>query len=366
MRSLLCAALLLAGCGDEPEAEQCPEGRADEKMVVTADWLNGTLTVFGYDRLVDPRCSAAAATVGTVDLSDYAPGPLEVEITPDGTRAIVSVGSGFLPTFVGGDAPPGGTLLIVDLESRAVLHEIAHDEAPMGIAIHPNGKTAYVAYYGTIETPATKLRVLDIDGAALGAEVELGGQPEQIALSPDGSIGLVNVDGANAVRVFQTSDPLTTLSMPVASGVDPGGSAFFDDHDALVANSIGFSLSLVAADNPIMPVVDDTIAIPDTSFAAPYGVTRVPEQDKVLVTTQLDVGSLAIVDTSADPPTFTDNIALAGGTFPLGVAVDAAGRYAFVAHPSDHVLSIVDLATREVRGVTWLERAGPTYVAVQP
>src|SRR5262245_36763669 len=102
MRSLLCAVLLLAGCADETEPEQCPEGRADEKVVVTAEWLNGTLTIFGYDRLVDPRCSAAGAIVGTVDLSDYPPGPLEIEITPDGTRAIVSVGAGFLPTFVGG------------------------------------------------------------------------------------------------------------------------------------------------------------------------------------------------------------------------------------------------------------------------
>ena len=48
------------------------------RLVVTADWLNQSLTLLDYDKLVDGQSDARAATVGTIDLSDWEPGPIEV------------------------------------------------------------------------------------------------------------------------------------------------------------------------------------------------------------------------------------------------------------------------------------------------
>lgn len=366
MRKAICSLLLCAACAEEPAEPECPGAPSDERLVVTADWLNGTLTLFGYDRLVDPLCSAEDAMVGTIDLSAYPPGPLELEITPDGTRALVSVGAGFLPSFgIGGDeVMPGGTLLVVDLVARMVLREIPHDKARMGMAMNPDGRTAYVAYYGTVGAPDTMMRVVDMELGAITAAVELGGIPEQISLSPDAAIGVVNVDGADGVRAFQTSDPLTTLSPVTMTGVDPSGSAFFAERRAIVANSVTLSLSIVDVSSPAAPVVDFTL--PMTGLAIPYGITRLPETSTVLVTTQSDAGALAVVDAGSEPPAISHEIPLAGGSFPLVAAVGSQSRFAFVAHPSDRVLSIVDLEKRQARGVSWLTRPGPTYVAVQP
>ncbi|HZO15078.1 MAG TPA: hypothetical protein VFB62_17500, partial [Polyangiaceae bacterium] len=230
--------------------------------------------------------------------------------------------------------------------------------------LHPDGRTAYVAYYGTVGAPDTMLRVVDMELGAITAAIELGGAPEQVSLSPDAMVGLVNVDGTDGVRTFQTSDPLTTLSPVVLTGADPSGSVFFAERRAVVANSVALSLSFADVTSPVAPVVDFTL--PMSGLAIPYGITRLPETSTLLVTTQSDVAVLAVVDAEAEAPVISHEIRLAGGSFPLVAAVGSQSRFAFVAHPSDRVLSIVDLEKREARGVSWLSRSGPTYVAVQP
>jgi DNA-binding beta-propeller fold protein YncE len=61
-------------------------------------------------------------------------------------------------------------------------------------------------------------------------------------------------------------------------------------------------------------------------------------------------------------------VQLPGGNFPLTVAVEPEGKFAFVAHIVDHKLSIISLypGTVETRAIEWLSAPGPSYVAVQP
>jgi DNA-binding beta-propeller fold protein YncE len=219
-----------------------------------------------------------------------------------------------------------------------------------------------VAYYGTVDAPGALFRVVDIETGTVTAEVPVGGHPEQVALDASGTIGLVGSDDDNVIRVFQTSDPLTTISMPLFTGGDPGGSAFFDATHALVANSVGLSVAVVNVTNPAMLTVDSSLPLE----GAPYGVTPVPGTQTMLVTTMLSSAAVVLVDVATTPPTIAQEIPLDGGTFPLYAAVDPTGKWAFVAHPYDHVLSVVDLPGRLSRGVSWLSEAGPSYVAVQP
>src|SRR5687767_3673728 len=108
----------------------CTAPAAPSRLVVTADWLSRSLTLLGLPRVLDPGCTAADAIVGTIDLAEWAPGPIEVEIAPDGARALVAIGPGFYEgagtALVGGAAAEStGTLLLVDLEARSVVTEIA-------------------------------------------------------------------------------------------------------------------------------------------------------------------------------------------------------------------------------------------------
>ncbi len=83
------------GGEDVPEPEPEPEAVLPHEMVLTADWLNESLTVFDYGALVGGAW-VEEARLRTIDLSGRPPGPIEVELTPDGRIAVVAAGAGLL------------------------------------------------------------------------------------------------------------------------------------------------------------------------------------------------------------------------------------------------------------------------------
>jgi YVTN family beta-propeller protein len=339
--------------------------------VVTADWLNQSLTLFDYDKLIDGQSDASQAIVDTIDLSDWEPGPIELEITPDGKTAVVSVGPAFFDSLSGllgnPEIPPGGTLLIVDLETGTA-DEIQTGDVPLGIAISPDGSRAYTANYGTDGARGDTLSVIDIPGRQLIEDVQVGSGPEQVALSPDGSLGIVNVVSGGGIRIFQTSDVAGTLSGVLETGSDPSDVSFLDGNDrAVVANSFGFDVTLVDTSNPSSPSVIESVPV---GVGVPYGVTYCAVRNQILaptnatgrdLPTQLVTFAVSAESLSAGPP-----LSLPGQNFPLTAAIDSACDFAFVAHIVDRKLSIIDLATHAVRAIDWLAEPGPSYVAVQP
>ena len=86
-----------SGQADSSTTESAPPSR----WIVTADFTAGTLTLVDYDALAAGERDPAALIVGTIDVSAYAPGAMEVEIAPDGHTAFVSITPGFFDTIVG-------------------------------------------------------------------------------------------------------------------------------------------------------------------------------------------------------------------------------------------------------------------------
>jgi hypothetical protein len=104
--------------------------------VVTADWLNQSLTLLDYDRLIDGESDAASAIVDTIDLSEWERGPIELELTPDGKMAVVSAGSAFFDgtgvtnSPIGSpEVPPGGAFPLTAAVDKSDSFEfVAHIE----------------------------------------------------------------------------------------------------------------------------------------------------------------------------------------------------------------------------------------------
>jgi DNA-binding beta-propeller fold protein YncE len=371
-RAWLLAALFAAlagslGCGDgmaePPPNDPCAVQAG--RLVVTADWLNRSLTLLSHARLL-AGCPAETAIEGRIDLSAHAPGPLQVEITPDGRSAVVSLSAGFFEgdggVLVGSpDVPPGGGLLVVDLVEGVVVHAIDTAQVPMGIAISPDGRTAFSANFGRRDAPGNTLSVIDLEAGVELASVTVGALPEQVALSEDGSFGIVNLAGEDSLRTFLTADPAGTLSAPVATAADPSDVVVVGDR-AVVVNSAGFSYGLVDVSDPSAPAAIETVQLP---AAIPYAVSRVPGSDRIAITGHLGSTKLHLVDLAAAPTTVATTHDVPSGAFPIGVAIDPDGGHAFIAHPTDHQLSVVDLETGELHAVAWLSEPGPTYVAVQ-
>ena len=342
----------------------CTASATPSRLVVTADWLSRSLTLLGLERVLDPGCDAEDAIVATISLDAYPPGPLEVEITPDGRTAIVSVGPGFFEgagaALVGMPAvPEGDALLVVDLDTRAVVAEIETTHAPMGIAIAPDGTRAYVAEYGTNASPGTEIAVVDLATRRLVEEISIGPRPEQVVLSDDGALGAATVD--DGTRVFETRDVAGTLAPTLDTGRDPSGVVFVPGTDRLViTNSMAASFSIVDVSDPSAPSI---VASPSIR-GVPYPATWIPGTTDVLVGASIRE-SLYRLDVTT-PDATPSRIELSHGAFVLEAEVVPTGTHALVAHPIQRRLVAVDLATGAEHALSWLDAAGPTYVAIQP
>ncbi|MGB5694614.1 MAG: hypothetical protein WBM46_03090 [Polyangiales bacterium] len=352
--------LALSGCGGGSEGPP-----SSPRLVVTADWLNQSLSLLDYEKLA-ASATAQEALVDTIDLSAWTPGPLEIELTPDGATAVVSVSPGFfgsVAVLIGSPAiPDGGTLLLVDLASGTAT-ELMTADVPLGIAISPDGTRAYTANYGTTDAVGTTLSVIDIPNKTVLADIEIGARPEQVALSPDGSLGIVNVASEGGIRVFETADVEGTLSPVIATGSDPSDVSFLDTNDrAVVTNSLSATVVLLDTSDPSAPMVIDTLAVP----LPPYGVTYVPERDELLAPNGITADLVTLTRTAGDGLAEGGTLDLPGGAFPLAAITAPGGELAFVAHLVDHKLTIIDLAAGTSRAIEWLTEPGPTYVAIQP
>jgi DNA-binding beta-propeller fold protein YncE len=375
------AMLCTSACGDDGSSMEVGSTDTDEtdasttgpelpaRIMVTADWRAKTLSIVDFDALAAGASTMEEIVVSTIDLGAYEPGPLEVELTPDARTAVVSVSPGFYDGIVGNtigisDVPLGGLLLVVDLVSGAIT-ELQPAHVPMGIAISPDGTTAYTANYGHTGAQGTTLSLVDLTTLTVVNNVEVGPSPEQVSLSTDGALGIMNVAGDGTVVVFQTADPAGTMSTPLPTSSDPSDVDFIEGTDlAVVANSLNPAVySVIDVSDPSAPTLLHE-AEPTGGF--PYGLTPIPGTTEFVMTIANQGISFLRVDAATDPPLQTWSSTLPEITsFPMGIAVAADAGLAISAAPGANVLVVLGLADGGSRTIPWLAETGPTYVAIQ-
>ena len=390
--TLALALIPFAGCGDDSSNDGGADGSAGStdttstggdtggdgstgggefpaRVAVTADWLNGSLTILDYEAL-KTATTRDEALYDEIDLGMYAPGPLEVELTSDGRTAVVASAPGFFDGFVGalinaGEVPAGGSLLIVDLETGDV-QEVPTLHTPMGIAISADDSTAYVANFGEAAESGSSMTVVDLGTASVTAEFEVGGGPEQIDLSPDGTVGMVNLAGDGGIKTFSTSDPENTLSDNLEVSGDPSWVLFLDQTPTkgFVTNSMGPpGYSVLDLSTPSMPAVLEQ----QMSLGFPYAGAVMPGTDTVYMIGAEDILHFYEIDAGAEPAVVNYDLNITAMAFPLGVVLDPTDNLAFFAAPGANTLVRVELATQDVVQIPWnMDAAGPTYFALQP
>ncbi len=350
-----------------------PDLTLPDRLAVTADFLAGTLSLVDLDALADTS-TRADVVVGTVDLSAYAPGPLQVEVAADGVTAVVTVSPGFFGGFVGttigaANVAQEGTLLIVDLATRAVTAELSPAHVPMGIALSPDGSTAYTANYGTEDAPGDTMTVVDLATATIVTDIVVGGRPEQVALDDAGTLGIVNLAADGTIRVFETADPAATLSAPLPVADDPSDVTFVPGTSrAVVASSLNPSTyQILDVSDPANPILLEDAPAPG---GVPYAVTPIPGTTEVVcVASNFTTVTVVRSDVATDPSTLLWSHEIATmPTFPLSAAVDGIGGVALVDAPGHNALLVVALDGTSSYAIDWSPTAavGPTYVALAP
>jgi YVTN family beta-propeller protein len=109
---------------------------------------------------------------------------------------------------------------------------IAVGNRPLGVAVSPDGRRAYVSNYvsGTVS-------VIDTANKAVIGTITVSGNPAGVAVSPDGRQAYITNDNSNTLSVVDTANnavvgTITVGDNPVGVAVSPGGL----DHYAHVLN----------------------------------------------------------------------------------------------------------------------------------
>lgn len=352
---------------DEPELAQ-PEGR----LALSADWLNGSVSIVDFDLLLEDDATREEAVVARVDLGEYAPvGPYSITFTPDGTLAVLLLSEGAGPLLAGlvgidsSSIPTGqGAVVIFDVATREVIADFPAPFAPLWTAIDAAGERAYVTSLG--DGGVGTLSVFDLEGLTKLEEVDVAAYTEGIALSRDGSLGVV-IGAAEGLRTFDPVDVAGTLSAPLQLAADSSGVAFVGQQArVVVANSRdpGNYMVLDVSDPDLPAVVEDA----PTTGGIPFAIVAVPGTDEVVMSA-FNAGGVKLhhLDVGGDTSELLAEIDIPDArTFSHTVNVDPTGRYGLLGNEGDREVMVVDLQDGSVRRIGWLEQPGPTALVVQP
>ncbi len=124
--------------------------------------------------------AATLEVVGTVESKEF---PIRAKVTPDGKRTLVSCArSGNIAVF---DTETQTEVLRIEMKEEAKTTEgrlfgdqFGESSVPIGIAIRPDGKRAWVAH-----TNADKISVIDLEKWRVTATLTAGAEPDGLAYS---------------------------------------------------------------------------------------------------------------------------------------------------------------------------------------
>jgi YVTN family beta-propeller protein len=286
-------------------------GDAPVRPAVTAD-LEGTTDV--RHGLVNPTVAPSgnevwvARSVGggiaVIDATSHAvtrvvdaggPKPSGLAFTPDGSRLVV--------TLLGQTVDEPGAVAVVDCLTGEAGPPLPVGGQPERIALSPDGTRAYV-----VSMHGRSVWVIDVDVRAVVAEIPLGELPFNVLASPDGARVYVGVLRANQVVVIDTASLEAVGSIDVPT---PNGLAFGPDHRSIYVTS----------------VFDDSVQVVD-----------------------LDAGKVVR--------------SAAVGEKPGHLALTRDGARAYVVRPFGQTVSVLDTETLDVVGSVAVGK-GPTTVAIR-
>ena len=254
---------------------------------------------------------AANGATSELKLADH---PIDVVTSSDGRTAYVA-GYGT------------GEMFVVDVVGMKKLATVDTEAGAIDLALSADDATVYVAATGGVH-------VIDTASRRQSRFITLDSSPFAIELSPDGRIlyAVLSYDDA-LVAIDLASNVKRTLSIPdgaESSVITPDGRHLFVSHRTIDKIS-----RISTADLRV-----DTVAVGD----APRGLAILPNGSAVYVVNQ-DAHTVSVVDVQSLAST---TIAVGDGAY--DVTIDDEGKRAYVNNYWEDSMSIIDTATRTVIG----------------
>jgi YVTN family beta-propeller protein len=165
--------------------------------------------VTGRDGTLSEIDTATDRNIGTIEVGEF---PIGVAITPDGRFAYV------LDEYE--------SVYVVDLQNGFVSSPITVGGQPQSVAIAPDGSRAYV----TTDEPGQLLTIETATDKVVGGKIEICAEPRGVAISPDGRYAYVACYAKGKVWVIDTQtgervgEPISVGEKAESVAVSPDGS----------------------------------------------------------------------------------------------------------------------------------------------
>jgi YVTN family beta-propeller protein len=244
-----------------------------------------------------------------------------------------------------------GTVSVIDPDSAGVIAVIAVGKRPRGMRASRDGKTLYVALSGSPKAPpgideatlppadrsADGIGVVDLTSMSLIRTIESGQDPEAFDLVGDDLLVVSNEETSEA-SIVDLRERRVRARVPV--GGEPEGVTTAPDGLVWVTSEQDHSASVI---DPQQGRVVATV----TTGLRPRAIAF--HGDRGVITGEND-GSLTIVDIRTRSAIARIQLPTTGAVppRPVGVAIAADGRHAYVATGRAGGVAIVDLDAREV------------------
>ncbi len=287
---------------------------------------NGKYLLFSQD--------SSHVTIANVSASGMLSDDVQVSVPVDGSSVTIPYPSGSTTTTdqlntvtCYPNSPPGTTgsseIPCGDTYSYGTSY-------PLGLAISPDGKTAY----SVLDVNDTLAKIsLTATTPTEGAQIRVGNVPDKIVISPDGKTAYVSnkagriatasdfqeySDGTPVVAAYPTGSVSTgavsvvnlstfTVTSSIETGLHPTGMAFYGNY-LLVANAYSDSISVIdTATNSVTRTINLglPIAIPGASTQA-YGAgpvsIAVDAPNNIAYVALYNANAIAVVDLRVDAP----------------------------------------------------------------
>ena len=229
-------------------------------------------------------------------------------------------------------SPPGttGSSIIPCGQTVSIVSDGAPTSYPMGIAIAPNGRTAYVV----LDNNDTLTKIdLTQPTPMEGPEIRVGNVPHSVVISPDGTTAYVSNE---AGRIARASDfQQYSNGTPVVAAF-PTGSTATGTISVVTLSSFSVSKSI-------------TVGLHPTGMAF-WGTN--------LLVANAYSDSISVINTATNTVSQTINLALpiavpgeVVGVGPNSIAVDNVNNIAYVALYNANAVAVIDLPSGTVAGL---------------
>ena len=132
-------------------------------------------------------------------------GPAQVGFTPDGRFGFVSLSE-------------ENKVAVIDPANRKVIRKIAVGTVPIQLYATPDSKLVLVANQGTPKKPGTTVSVIDLASMKVAATITTGAGAHGVVISRDNGQAFVTNTYANTVSVIDIAERKVVATVPVGKG----------------------------------------------------------------------------------------------------------------------------------------------------